>query len=624
MADKKIRAEIEAVDRATSVLRKVAGEVNGVQASFEHAATAAKNIFIGGAITGAAYEGLHKVIETGLEYGGMVADMKDRTGLAADEVQRLAFIAKMSDVDIGLLAKANKQLAVSAYEAAGGNKALADIFARNKIDIKDSNKILENSIFALSRIENPTQRAAEAQKVFGKASNEMIAIIGKGEPALRELMAGYEEIGGGLSDAMIDKLDAAKDATDVTNAAMTRLAAVLTVTLSPAIQEAAEFWSNFVADMTKPDNENRLDEATEMVRSLSDKINVAKIKMYADRKSTHGWFYDLWYGDKEDRDKDAAENIAYLNLQLDVWKKKRDALKEDIDKDKPAAGKPVASMSPGGDHPSGGSGKTPDERLGEMAYKAWKEAEEKDAQARWDAREAEKKEAVDFDNWEVAQQAKADALLLDMKEKYYENQKRLRENALEDQRTSERLSVDLVASTNGALTNLGRMALESSRVDARKRKDMLTAMAIADAGGAAVKGIYTVWNGPGEAWYKIGMTAVTVAEIVGSAWAQINNIEAATFAGGGIVGGSSYTGDQVPARVNSGEMILNSSQQAQLFKMANGGQTTNNNGNTYQFVFNYADRSASETIIADLRSGRGDQVVQELARRMVSSGALRE
>jgi len=139
MADKKIRAEIEAVDRATTVLRKIAGEVNSVQASFEHAATAAKNIFIGGAITGAAYEGLHKVIETGLEYGGMVADMKDRTGLAADEVQRLAFIAKMSDVDIGLLAKANKQLAVSAYEAAGGNKALADIFARNKIDIKDSN-----------------------------------------------------------------------------------------------------------------------------------------------------------------------------------------------------------------------------------------------------------------------------------------------------------------------------------------------------------------------------------------------------------------------------------------------------------------------------------------------------
>jgi hypothetical protein len=43
------------------------------------------------------------------------------------------------------------------------------------------------------------------------------------------------------------------------------------------------------------------------------------------------------------------------------------------------------------------------------------------------------------------------------------------------------------------------------------------------------------------------------------------------FEDGGIVGGNSFTGDNVSARVNSGEMILNRSQQGQLFKMANGG-----------------------------------------------------
>lgn len=43
------------------------------------------------------------------------------------------------------------------------------------------------------------------------------------------------------------------------------------------------------------------------------------------------------------------------------------------------------------------------------------------------------------------------------------------------------------------------------------------------------------------------------------------------FQSGGIVPGNSYTGDKVSARVNSGEMILNSAQQAQLWKLANGG-----------------------------------------------------
>jgi hypothetical protein len=47
------------------------------------------------------------------------------------------------------------------------------------------------------------------------------------------------------------------------------------------------------------------------------------------------------------------------------------------------------------------------------------------------------------------------------------------------------------------------------------------------------------------------------------------------FAGGGIVGGNLYSGDRIPAFVNSGEMILNQAQQARLFSMANGGNVNN-------------------------------------------------
>ena len=43
-----------------------------------------------------------------------------------------------------------------------------------------------------------------------------------------------------------------------------------------------------------------------------------------------------------------------------------------------------------------------------------------------------------------------------------------------------------------------------------------------------------------------------------------------SFATGGIVQGNSYSGDKVQANVNSGEMILNAQQQANLWKMANG------------------------------------------------------
>ena len=52
--------------------------------------------------------------------------------------------------------------------------------------------------------------------------------------------------------------------------------------------------------------------------------------------------------------------------------------------------------------------------------------------------------------------------------------------------------------------------------------------------------------------------------------AQIAKINGAKFANGGVVGGSSFSGDKVNAFVNSGEMILNRGQQRKLFDLANG------------------------------------------------------
>lgn len=58
------------------------------------------------------------------------------------------------------------------------------------------------------------------------------------------------------------------------------------------------------------------------------------------------------------------------------------------------------------------------------------------------------------------------------------------------------------------------------------------------------------------------------------------------FATGGIVSGTSFTGDKVPALVNSGEMILNQEQQAKLFAMVAGGGMVGGGGIDYQALAN--------------------------------------
>ena len=77
-------------------------------------------------------------------------------------------------------------------------------------------------------------------------------------------------------------------------------------------------------------------------------------------------------------------------------------------------------------------------------------------------------------------------------------------------------------------------------------------------------------TGPAALFAQPAFIATALAG-VGAALATIP-----AFASGGIVNGSSFSGDRVMARVNSGEMILNRGQQANLFSMINSGGGGNN------------------------------------------------
>jgi hypothetical protein len=80
--------------------------------------------------------------------------------------------------------------------------------------------------------------------------------------------------------------------------------------------------------------------------------------------------------------------------------------------------------------------------------------------------------------------------------------------------------------------------------------------ALADGGG---------WLGAVLAASVIALGGVQLASLIA------NKPIPPTFATGGIVGGSSYTGDKVASLVNSGEMILNAGQQRNLFDRINNG-----------------------------------------------------
>lgn len=77
--------------------------------------------------------------------------------------------------------------------------------------------------------------------------------------------------------------------------------------------------------------------------------------------------------------------------------------------------------------------------------------------------------------------------------------------------------------------------------------------------------------------YNLVAIAAGVAAVVAA-------LATMAFANGGVVGGSQYAGDALLARVNSGEMILNGSQQKNLFNLIDKGGTNNISSGNVNFV----------------------------------------
>lgn len=113
--------------------------------------------------------------------------------------------------------------------------------------------------------------------------------------------------------------------------------------------------------------------------------------------------------------------------------------------------------------------------------------------------------------------------------------------------------------------------LEEKEIDAKTKEialSFLSATASETEGAAKAKGAIAGATNSGAKLpfpYNLAAIAAGVAAVIAALSAFSG------YASGGIIGGSSYSGDKQLARVNSGEMILNRGQQATLFNAIKSG-----------------------------------------------------
>lgn len=157
---------------------------------------------------------------------------------------------------------------------------------------------------------------------------------------------------------------------------------------------------------------------------------------------------------------------------------------------------------------------------------------------------------------------------------------KLQEQQMQARITKATTSMQAIGSVMGSMSQIISTFDNESKESAKAQKVLALGEIAVQTGVAIAQGISSAMSVPFPA--NLVAIATTIATVVANIASAVSTVKGAKFANGGIVGGNSYTGDNLTVRVNSGEMILNTRQQAELFAVANGQPT--NSGIDYNLL----------------------------------------
>lgn len=157
-------------------------------------------------------------------------------------------------------------------------------------------------------------------------------------------------------------------------------------------------------------------------------------------------------------------------------------------------------------------------------------------------------------------------------------------------------AADALGSFGDAMSTLGQVAEDEGLQVAGIVAQAIAQIALGFATASAQEGKKGIW-------FWLAASAAGLAQMM----AMISQIKSVTsgYADGGIIGGSSYSGDKLLARVNSGEMVLNKHQQTNLFNAINSGNIGGGTVSTVQFKLRGADIYGSMKTYQAIKSKTG-------------------
>lgn len=175
------------------------------------------------------------------------------TGLSTDTLQQLQYAENLIDVSAGTITGSLTKLTRNMDNARSGNERLAESFLRLGVPITDASgqlrsaeAVFYDTIDALGRIENGTERDAVAMELLGRSAQELNPLILQGTGRLRELAQEAEATGYVLDEYQLKRLGEVDDAYQQMQLQIEATKKELALEFAPASQAAMELFGKAV------------------------------------------------------------------------------------------------------------------------------------------------------------------------------------------------------------------------------------------------------------------------------------------------------------------------------------------------------------------------------------------
>jgi methyl-accepting chemotaxis protein len=148
-----------------------------------------------------------------------ILTLASTTGLATEKIQELRYAEELLDVSTETITGSMTRMIRNMNTARNGTGEAAEAFRKLRIRITDSNgqlkdaeEIFNQTIDALGRVGNETERDALAMAIFGRSARELNPLIEAGSKALNELAQEAHEMGYVMDQETLESFGALDDA----------------------------------------------------------------------------------------------------------------------------------------------------------------------------------------------------------------------------------------------------------------------------------------------------------------------------------------------------------------------------------------------------------------------------